>query len=127
MDDFLILIVEDEVDIAAILKRMLQKRFPCRVELANSYNEGFAKVSQLKPNLLFIDVNLGDGNGYDLLNHIRNQQEQKNQVVMMSAYTNEAEDFQNKHAAHFIPKPFDKQKVLELVASILNNEQQGNQ
>ncbi len=120
MDEYLILIIEDEVDIASILKRMLKKRFSCQVEIVHNYAQALVQLRKLRPNLLFIDINLGDGNGYDLLEHIEPKNHHSSSVVMMSAYGNETDRLKNNPSLRFIPKPFDKQKMLDMVAEIIN-------
>lgn len=120
MHEYLILIIEDEVDIATILKRMLIKRFPCRVEIAHNYAQALVQLSTIKPDLLFIDINLGDGNGYDLLEHIQPKNDLNSVVVMMSAYANEVDKVKDNPAIRFIAKPFHKQEVLDMVSGIIN-------
>ncbi len=121
MDEKLVLIVEDEETISSILSRMVKKSFKYNVLVANSYTQAIKMLAGLNPDLTFIDVNLGDGNGYDLLRKLRADKNYRSKIIMMSAYANEAETFDDgtPGADWFISKPFDKNHVLAAVQQVM--------
>lgn len=122
MDNFLVLIAEDEETIASILSRMVKKSFNYEVIIANSYSEALNILGKRNPDLIFIDVNLGDGNGYDLMKLLRGNPKYHSKIIMMSAYTNEPEPVESERqgADWFISKPFDKRNVLSAIREVLS-------
>ncbi len=64
-----ILIIDDEKDFCLIMKNYLMKR-GYFVSLAYSLREGLAKLKDHQPDILILDNNLPDGNGWDSLDEI---------------------------------------------------------
>lgn len=121
MDNLLVLIAEDEETIASILSRMVKKNFNYDVIIANSYAQALKVLAERNPDLIFIDVNLGDGNGYDLIKLLRSRPEYDSKIIMMSAYTNEPDLLDDVPGADwFITKPFDKRNVLSAIREVLS-------
>jgi two-component SAPR family response regulator len=66
-----IAIVDDEVDARATLKYYLKQYQPDWVlHEADSVASGLALVQSLKPDLVFLDVMMRDGTGFDLLKQL---------------------------------------------------------
>ncbi|MHB1277011.1 MAG: response regulator [Bacteroidia bacterium] len=122
MNNSLAVIAEDEETIASILAQILKKNFNYDVTIATSYSQAFALLENMDPGLIFIDVNLGDGNGYDLLTALKSNQKWSGKVIMMSAHTNELEsnDVFVPEADCFISKPFDKGEIVSAVRKVLS-------
>jgi DNA-binding NtrC family response regulator len=59
-----ILIIDDEVDFCLIMKGYFMKRGH-DVSIAHTLKEGLALFKEVRPEILFIDNNLPDGNGWD--------------------------------------------------------------
>ncbi len=59
-----ILIIDDEVDFCLIMKSYFMKRGH-EVFAAHTLKEGFAIFKEVRPDILFLDNNLPDGNGWD--------------------------------------------------------------
>lgn len=119
-----VVIAEDEETIASMLSQILKKNFNYDVTIAASYSQASALLEKMDPGLIFIDVNLGDGNGYDLINALRSNQKQSGKVIMMSAHSNEtgyAEEF-IPEVDCFISKPFDKGEVIAAVRKVLDQD-----
>ena len=64
-----ILIVDDEADFCMIMKNYFIKK-GYTVSLASTLQEGISKLKELRPDILFLDNNLPDGNGWDSLGQI---------------------------------------------------------
>ncbi|HUR67290.1 MAG TPA: response regulator [Chitinophagaceae bacterium] len=64
-----ILIIDDEVDFCMIMKGYFQ-RLNYEVLLAYTLREGLALFQEQRPEILFLDNNLPDGNGWDCINEI---------------------------------------------------------
>ncbi len=69
------LIVDDEADARALMANLLQRYFP-QIEVlgfAGNKREAVDKITVLQPDLIFLDINLGDGTGFDVLDHFQNK------------------------------------------------------
>lgn len=79
-----VLIVDDEMDICLLLKSLLKTK-----ELNSSFvqtlNEAEVKFEETKPCILFLDMNLPDGNGIQRIETFKNKSPHTN-IIMMSAY-----------------------------------------
>ena len=65
-----ILIIDDEPVDRYILVRLLEQR-PCIVEQAASGLEGLKILQEIKPDLIFLDLNMPGLSGYEVLTHIK--------------------------------------------------------
>ena len=66
------LLIDDEPAANVALSSLLQRYHPevIIVGTAASLGDGLKKVNQLRPDLLFLDVNLPDGKGFDLVRNL---------------------------------------------------------
>ena len=64
-----ILIVDDEADFCMIMKNYFIKK-GYTVSLASTLREGISKLEEQRPDILFLDNNLPDGNGWDSIGKI---------------------------------------------------------
>ncbi|GHE74970.1 MULTISPECIES: response regulator [Roseivirga] len=113
-----VLIVDDEEDIGLMLSRLLQKA-GYHTEFCTSVAEGRIKLKQKKYDLYFLDLNLSDGSGFDLIPEIR-QQPEVSGIIIISAYDGlqERERAKAFEVNAFVNKPFNKKEILEAVSQI---------
>jgi DNA-binding response OmpR family regulator len=81
-----ILIIDDETDFCLIMKSYFRKR-NYEVFLAFTLHNGLSTLEEVKPDILFLDNNLPDGQGWDHVHEIV----EKNphiRVYLVSAYHN---------------------------------------
>jgi len=64
-----ILIVDDESDFCLIMKKYFMRK-GYDVSLAFTLQEGMEQIRDNPPNILFLDNNLPDGNGWDAVDQI---------------------------------------------------------
>ena len=119
MNPHVVLIIDDETDICFLLGKVLsEKKYV--VSIAGNLAEGFIKLKEVDPSILFLDIRLPDGSGLDALIEIR----KKNpllKIIMMSAYDGEKERKTafERGADLFISKPLN----MELINLNLQNIQ----
>lgn len=113
-----ILIVDDEVDISFLLAGMLRAKSHNAV-FAHSLSEGFEKVKQFNPTILFLDINLPDGSGLEAIRQFK-ALVPKLKIIMISAYDgpNERIRAQSEGAHAFIGKPFNPATVYSTLESL---------
>jgi two-component system response regulator PilR (NtrC family) len=114
-----ILIVDDELSMRELLEYML-KREGYRVDCAENGRKAAALVAQNRYDLLLCDIRLGDISGLDVLRACKKHQP-GTVVIMISAYasTEVAVEAMNEGAYDYVPKPFNKDELMETVAKAL--------
>ena len=107
------LIIDDEQDICFLLKNLLSKHH-FDVRIAHTLREGFHKLGDCLPQLLFLDLNLPDGSGLDLLKTLKHDHPEL-KIIMISAQDGTLERNRAKEygAAAYLSKPLNKQVILE--------------
>ncbi|MBE9584177.1 response regulator [Mucilaginibacter sp. JRF] len=116
-----ILAVDDNRDILEVIELILED---CgyEVETLTSGHHLFDKIREMNPDLILLDIMLGDMDGRILCEEVKNRPETSNiPVVLISASHNMADSIaQNRKGAPnaFIAKPFD---ISDLVGTIQSN------
>lgn len=114
MEMLKILIVDDEQPVREMLENVVTQ-FCSGVEVcgsASSVKQGVDAVSKLKPDILFLDINLPDGNGFDLLNQV---QRDDLKTIFITAYDEYAIQAFRISAVDYILKPIN---IDDLVAAV---------
>lgn len=98
------LVVDDESAFLGTLQTLLNSR-PESLELldaARSVEEGVAKINQYQPNLVFLDIKLEDGSGFDIL---RKVDFNAFKVIFITAYDKYAIEAFKFSAVDYLLKP----------------------
>lgn len=99
------LIIEDDLDIQFLLKRMLQN-MEFESDCATSLLEALDYICQKEYSIIFLDNNLGDGLGIDFITTIKVHLPHS-KIIMVSAHDlGDKIKALNRGANHFIDKPF---------------------
>ena len=98
------LIVDDEIDICMLLAAQLQK-LGFHPSFCLSIKEANEKLSMTTYDIVFVDLNLPDGSGYDLIYSLRTI-DKTVKIVVISAYEAERQKVMEAGASLYIPKPF---------------------
>lgn len=106
-----VLLIDDETEICFLLSNVI-KRAGGECDMAHSLEEGRARLSSGEYGAIFLDIHLPDGLGYDLIPEVRSHQPEA-RVIAISAVDNERFNATERGADLFIPKPFDKQSILQ--------------
>lgn len=111
-----VLIINDEKDTNLFLSIALKNK-GYEIESASELGEGKARGEELKPDLLFLDINLPDGNG---LNHIGYFKEKLPHIKVCVISANEdiykAYDYQ---ADGILIKPFSLIQIIEKTKELI--------
>lgn len=116
-----VLVVDDEIDICILLGRQLEK-LGLEVSYCLTIREAIERLNYETYDLIFIDLNITDGSGYDLMSSIGGLN-QDALVIVISAYDSEREKAIKAGANWFVPKPFSKRSIKEALQKVkfLNN------
>ncbi|GAB4054136.1 hypothetical protein GCM10028810_61720 [Spirosoma litoris] len=106
-----VLIVDDEADICLLLSGLL-RRLGYQPTCAHFIEEGRQCLHTQKFDAIFLDLNLPDGLGFDLLPFIKEDQTEA-KIIMISAFDGQAERRRatEQGADYFIGKPFTRRSV----------------
>lgn len=118
-----VLVVDDEPDIRAMLRRLLEADGIEVVEAVNGV-QALKIVREQLPNLILLDAMLPGVHGFDLARRLRDSQRYGHiPIVMLSAVYRGwrfAEDLRKAYGiAHYLEKPFKIQELREIVLSLL--------
>lgn len=139
-----ILIVDDEAAASNILKMLIEKHIPASKEIktCNTPEEALEIIPVWQPNLLMLDIEMPNMNGFDLLNRVGNSDFD---VIFTTAYDKYAikairfsaldyllkpvdiAELQNAVNKHIIKKFQPPQEQQKLVSNLINNLQQKDQ
>ena len=110
-------IVEDELRAANTLKRLIND-YCENVEIlaiAHSVSEGVKTLEKFRPQLVFLDIEMQTGTGFDLLRKVDNL---NFEVVFTTAYEHYALKAIKFSAIDYLLKPIDWQELQEAVAKV---------
>ena len=113
-----VLIIDDESDICLLLSGLL-RRLGYQPTCAHFIEEGRQFLTTQHFDAVFLDLNLPDGVGFDLLPHIKEGQSEA-KVVMISAFDGQAERRRatEQGADYFIGKPFTRRSIEQALQTI---------
>ena len=119
------IILDDETMNVQLLTNMLQQHCPMVNILAAETNakKGIALISELQPQLLFLDVEMPHMNGFDTLKQL----EPVNfEVIFVTAYGKYAVEAFEHHAAGYVTKPVNTEKLVAAVNTAIQRIEQKN-
>lgn len=104
------IIIDDEQPILKMLESVIEQ-FCDGVEVvgtADSVKTGVKRIKSLRPDIVFLDINLTDGNGFDILNHL---EEPLPMVIFITAYEEYAVKAFKFSAIDYIMKPINVDEI----------------
>lgn len=117
-----VLVVDDDIDLLMLLERKLQQQ-GYKVESAVSLAEAEYVVSQFKPDLVLIDINLSGDDGRQLCWKIKHPTDgRQTKVILMSALYYPTSRTLLFGADDFIAKPFVTEFLLQKISAQLLDE-----
>ncbi len=107
-------LVDDEENATKVLSKFIESYCPDvnLVGIANSMNDGIATIEKHNPQLVFLDIEMPLGTGFDLLEKLGDR---KFHVVFVTAYDHYAIQAIKNQAVDYILKPVD---IDDLVAAV---------
>ncbi len=119
-----ILLVEDDRLLADSLKRYLESE-GFEVDVAYSFNEAVDMLDRKKYDMYVLDVNLGDGDGIELLEDLRRFADDT-PTIFISALTDIKTITRgfNAGAEDYIKKPFDPEELVVRIKARLKKQEE---
>ncbi|MGN6618461.1 MAG: response regulator [Ilyomonas sp.] len=116
---FKIFVVDDDVDILIVLKRILASNL-FNVYLLSDAKDFSEKVSEFQPHLVLMDVNLSGYDGRVLCREFKQGKGKDIPVILFSANVNFKDDYATYGAEAFIEKPFDIHQLTSTIKKYLH-------
>lgn len=117
-----ILCVEDEDGIRKRVINTLKYYFDDIYE-APCGDDGYRVYKENKPDIIFTDIQMNDGDGIELVKKIRSE-DRFTKIIVLTAYSNEEYLFSliNLNIDHYILKPLNTKKLQEVLTKILKEK-----
>jgi two-component system LytT family response regulator len=111
-----VVIVEDEAPARAKLERWIAELPDFRVvATAASVDDALAKISAVKPDVLYLDIQLGTQSGFDVIESLRGAQPL---IVFTTAYSEHAVRAFDVQALDYLLKPFDRDRFMASIERV---------
>ena len=122
-------IIDDDKNLRNGLKSLL-KKYASEISIigeADSVKTGISCSTELKPQVVFLDIQMNDGTGFDLLNELSKSEEKLTpKVVFITAHEQYAIKAFRFSALDFLLKPIDPdelEKVIEKIKSVVDKNE----
>ena len=122
-----ILIIDDKSQLLSLMRRILEDE-QYQVHILQNGKDAFSQMKALLPDLLILDLKLGDISGQDILKQLKvDPVTAEIPVIVYTAAVLEAEEVnrliasnpEHYQAVHVVQKPFELENLLALVQQVL--------
>lgn len=119
------ILIDDDINLRNGMKALLERTAP-EIQIigeADSVETGVVLMKKTQPQVVFLDIHLGDGSGFDILEEVSKSIKINSQIVFITAHEQYAIKAFRFSALDFLLKPVDPEeleKVIEKVKSIVH-------
>jgi DNA-binding response OmpR family regulator len=117
-----VLVVEDETDIAGLIKHTLERSGDASVEVVARGDEALRSITGRPPDLVILDLNLPVLSGDEVCRILRQKQETRQiPIIMLTARTSESDRVAGLDlgADDYVTKPFSLRELAARVRAVL--------
>ena len=110
-----VLIIDDEKPTREFIRKMLES-FDLKLEIytdGESVQSGIEAIENLKPDIVLLDIQMPDGNGFDVLKGVSNK---SFEIIFITAYQEFAVQAIKFSALDYLLKPINIEEVKEAVS-----------
>lgn len=113
-----VLLVDDNEGLVSLFRRYLRRQ-PYRVETVTSYREALAALGSLQPDAVILDVMLPDGDGWELLQAIRQRWGKAQPRVIVCSVIHDPLLAEALGADAYLRKPVSRGALLDALEGLL--------
>lgn len=119
------IIIDDEKSGTEVLQLLLEQNCPSVqiIAIENNADEGIKSIIKLKPDLVFLDIEMPTATGFDV---IAATNKEKYEVVFTTAYEHYAIKAFKTKAVDYLLKPIDIDELKQAVESVEERLKKGN-
>lgn len=114
------LLIDDDSNLRNGMKSLLARYAP-EIRIigeADSVETGVPMLLQNPPQVLFLDIHLGDGSGFDLLEEVNKKGKLNSQIVFITAHEQYAVKAFRFSALDFLLKPVDPEELQKVIGKL---------
>lgn len=115
MNNLVLVIIDDEPKAREVLKGYINILFPnnrFEMILCNSVKEGVLAIENYLPDLVFLDIEMPEANGFELFNKVNKD---SFEVVFVTAYSQFLDKSVNEIGCFgYLQKPLEREKLLKI-------------
>ncbi len=124
-----ILVVDDEPDLVAMVKKNLEK-VGYKVEVAYNGVEAMEKVKANPPDAIVLDVMMPEKDGYEVCSELKGDEKYEDiPIVMLTAVADHVSstryshaDGMNMEADDYLPKPASPEEITDSIKGLLDED-----
>ncbi|MFT3795672.1 LytR/AlgR family response regulator transcription factor [Flavobacterium sp.] len=123
------ILIDDDQHLREGMKSMLDRYFPeiAIIGEAESVKTGIVAMEKYKPQVVFLDIHLSDGTGFDILEEVvRTHGKTSSHIVFITAHEQYALKAFKFSALDFLLKPVDPEELQKTVAKIKETLEKNN-
>lgn len=120
------LLIDNESHFREDVREKIETYFREEIEIvgeAHSVESGLAAIAEFEPDLLFLDIHMDDGTGFDLLTRSKNK---SFDVIFITGFDQHAIKAIRVGALDYIIKPIDDDEFREAAQKAIQNHQKDN-
>jgi DNA-binding response OmpR family regulator len=110
------LVIDDELDICLLVTKHLQK-LQFKTDYSLTVKDALLKVNQTAYEFVFIDLNLSDGSGFEVINYMK-ELNLNSKIIVISAHDNESSRALAIGANLFVSKPFTMKAINDALRTL---------
>ena len=125
-----VLVVEDEQDIAALIKHALERSGDAQVNVVGSGDTALRAVADQAPDLVILDINIPVLSGTEVCRVIRGRPDTAHvPIIILSARTSESDRVSGLDlgADDYVTKPFSLRELAARVRAVLRRKRDGGE
>jgi len=110
-----VLLADDDFTMVSLLKTLLNMEGYHVTTLLDKPGEIMDNIREAKPDILLLDVYLGDRNGMDLVHQIRREPDLRNIRIIMVSGIDKTEECLAAGADRFLLKPYMPNELFDIL------------
>lgn len=121
------ILIDDEASVRKNLREKIDAHFSDRIAIvaeAASVASGVETIAQHQPDLIFLDVNLQDGTGFDIIQQVEYKEFE---IIFVTGFDKHAIKAIKVGALDYILKPIDLEELSEAIEKAIDNSQGNSQ
>lgn len=118
------IVIEDDPRMRQDIVKKIEMLFPKEVSIlteCDTVESAIQQIEQLRPDLIFLDINLKDGTGFDVLTQSHYKEFD---VIFITGFDHHAIKAIKVGALDYIIKPVDEEELKEAVEKAIKHQQQ---
>ncbi len=115
------IIVDDELDACKILKGLINKYIPGIkvLDIAHNVDSAIDKIAEHKPDLIFLDIEMPNGNGFTLVERMKTIDFE---IIFATAFDQYAIKAIKYAALDYLLKPYDLRELKQAISKVVEKK-----